>query len=199
VSPVTAPRGARVEDGSLLAEEVGQDHEAVGAGGVASAFRVEPRVARLALAEITRKHIGKPLHEGAAGHHAAVEEKATGQVVVVDVEARVGREAVHAIEHIAPAPDLEHQLAGPGARRQGGGDMIGAARDDGDPRPQPVAAAADGVSAPTTSCGARTGGSHSSGISVAASAGAYQPSCRASQKPASSAQFRSRLHSSVSR
>ncbi len=106
---------------------------------------------------------------------------------------------VDTVEHVAAPADLEHELSGPVPAASAAATWSALPAITRVPARSPVAAAAAGVTAPTTVSGSRTRGSHESGVSVTAKAGAYQPPRRASQKPDSSAQFRSRLHSPVSR
>ena len=193
----SARRG--VEERRLLAEEVRQRDEAVAARRRAGGLGVEPRVGDLAHPEIARALRGEPFHERAARRHAAIQQEEAGHVVVVDVEPRVGREPVDGEEDVARPADLEDELA---RRRPGGerrGHVVGAARDDRRARGGP-SRAPPGASRRPPPRGARARGRARPRRSPPRRApGRYHSCRRASQRPDSSAQFCSRLHSPASR
>src|SRR5258708_6967301 len=102
----TAGRG--IKHRRLLAKKMGQYEDPPGAGGDSLRFSIQNRQ-RGPSCEFARE----PLHQRAAGSHAATDEREIRNIVIIKVEMWIRFRFACAIENVASSPDIQQYISYP--------------------------------------------------------------------------------------
>src|SRR5260370_15777179 len=100
----TAGRG--IKDRRFLAQKIGQYDDASGTRGDSLRFSIQNRQ-RGPSCQFTRE----PLHQRAAGSHAATDEREIRNIVIIKVEMWITIRLAGAIEHVASSPELQQYIS----------------------------------------------------------------------------------------
>src|SRR5260221_2407512 len=100
----TAGRG--IKDRRLLAQKIGQYDDSPGARGDSLRFSIQNRQ-RGPSCEFARE----PLHQRAAGSHAATDEREIRNILIIKVEFCIRFRLAGAIENVASSPELQQYIS----------------------------------------------------------------------------------------
>src|SRR6266436_2136984 len=100
----TAGRG--IKDRRFLAQKIGQYDDSPGARGDSLRFSIQ-NCQRRPSCQLTRE----PLHQRAAGSHAATDEREIRNIVIIKVEMWIRFRPTGAIENVASSPELQQYIS----------------------------------------------------------------------------------------